>query len=310
MLVRPQDPRTGGGEPLERSAGRMTVRVPDPGGRHGDPWPDRIDERLRGGRPAAVMGHLEQIHARQVRSEEYRVDLLLDVAHQQESPAAHTAIEDHRHVVDPGATVGWVERNAAADRPEHPHRDLVHRQAIAGGDPGSLRSAAARELAQPRGIPWPRPAHSWFEHAVHVIPGEEEGESGHVVLVGVRKDDRVDPPVPGWKPSIQGDQQAVRVGSAVDQQSPAARPLDKDGIALADIEDRDPSGAARSSQRHATDDSRRDDECHGQGASDGAVAVRQPSATRETVRDGRQIAGRHARTAGVRTGRLVGPPYR
>jgi hypothetical protein len=308
VLVRPQDPSTGGGEPLERSAGRVTVRVPDPGGGYGDTWPDRIDERLRGGRPAAVMRHLEQIHARQVRSEEYRVDLLFDVAHQQESPATHPALEYHRHVVDPGATVGWVERNVAADRPEHPHGDLVHRQAIAGGDPGALRSAAARELAQPRGIPWPWPAHPWFEHTVHVIPGEEEGESGHMVLVGVRKDDRVDPPVPGWEASIQGDQEAVRVGSAVDQQPPAARSLDQDGIALADVEDRDPSGAARSSQRHSTDDSRGDDECHGQGAFDGAVAVRRPSSTCEAVRRGCRIAGRRARTAGVRPGRLVGLP--
>jgi hypothetical protein len=60
----------------------MAVRIARAGRRHGDPWPNGVDEWLRGGRFAAVMGDLEQIDVRQPGRQQLRINGLFDVAHQ------------------------------------------------------------------------------------------------------------------------------------------------------------------------------------------------------------------------------------
>jgi len=72
-----------------------------------------------------------------------------------------------------------------------------------------------------------------------VVALEEQGESGDVILVWVRQDQGVDASVPRRDAAVEGDEQAVGVRTAVDQQPTAARALDKDRVALSDIEDRD-----------------------------------------------------------------------
>jgi hypothetical protein len=64
------------------------------------------------------MRHLEEIDARQARSDERRIDVFLDVAHQEEPAWPDLAEQDDRHVVDAGPAVGWVEWDASADRPQ------------------------------------------------------------------------------------------------------------------------------------------------------------------------------------------------
>ena len=73
-------------EPLEGHPGRDARTGSRHPPRRRRPGPHRVDERLGGRGPAAVMGDLEQVDARQARREELRIDLLLDVAHQQEPP--------------------------------------------------------------------------------------------------------------------------------------------------------------------------------------------------------------------------------
>ena len=67
-------------------------------------------------------------------AEQRRVDALLDVAHQQEASRPDLAEQDDRDVVDAGPAVGRLGRDLAADRPQDAQRDLVDRQAIAGGE--------------------------------------------------------------------------------------------------------------------------------------------------------------------------------
>ena len=55
----------------------------------------------------------------------------------------------------------------------------------------------------------------------------------------------VEPPIPRRDPPIELDQEAIGIRPAVDEQSAAARALDQDRVALADIEDRDPGRASR-----------------------------------------------------------------
>ena len=76
-----------------------------------------------------------------------------------------------------------------------------------------------------------------LEDPADAIALEEQGEPGDVVLVRMGQDDRVDPPVPRRDPLVERDEQPVRIRPAVDQQSAAARALDEDRVALADIED-------------------------------------------------------------------------
>jgi hypothetical protein len=211
------------------------------------------------------MGDLEQVHAGQARRHQLRVDRFLDVAHQQEPPVADLALEDDRHVVDGRASIRRLDRDTSRQGPESTHRDLVDNEAIARRDPGPHRSVAISQLAQPCGISGTRAAHPWLEHAIDVVSREQQGEPGHVVLVRVRQDHRVNPAVPRWNASVECDHQAVRIGAPVDQQAATTRTLDQDRVTLADVEDRDPRGPTRPSQRHAANDDDRDDERGGQG---------------------------------------------
>jgi hypothetical protein len=112
----------------------MPVRVPGPSRGDGDGGLHGIDERLRRGRPAAVMSHLEEVDARQALGQERRVDAFLDIAHQQEPAGPDMAEEDDRHVVDTRPAVRRRRRHLTADRPEDPEVDLVHGEAVTGRD--------------------------------------------------------------------------------------------------------------------------------------------------------------------------------
>ena len=118
--IGPEDACPRRGQSIERRSCRVAVRVARPRRGDRDPWPDGIDERLRRGRPAAVVRDLEEVEPRQAVGEERRVDLLLDVPRQQEPVVADGAQHDHRHVVDPRPAVRRHGRHLAADRPQDP----------------------------------------------------------------------------------------------------------------------------------------------------------------------------------------------
>jgi hypothetical protein len=217
----------------------MAVRVPGACRRDGDRWPDRIDECLGRGRPAAVVRDLEQIDVRKALGQQRRVDALLDIAHQQEPARADLSEQHHRDVVDAGAAVRRDCRDLTADRPEHLHGDVVNGEAVTSGQAEPDRGVGSGQFAQPGGVAGAGAAHPRLEDTADVIPLEEQCEAGHVILVGVGQDQRVDPSIPRRDVAVERDEQPVGIGSAVDEQSATARALDEDRVALSDIEDRD-----------------------------------------------------------------------
>ena len=94
-----------------------------------------------------------------------------------------------------------------------------------------------------------------------------------MVLVRVRQDDRVDPPVPRRDPLVEDDEEPVRVGAAVDEEPAAARALDEDRVALPDIEHAHPRDAGRSADDHRAGHDDRDDERQGRRASAGGTTT-------------------------------------
>jgi hypothetical protein len=130
--VGPEDLRAGCRQPIERSLRGMTVRIA--GARRGDPdsWAHGLHERFGRRRLASVVRDLQEVDAGQAVPKQRRVDVLLDVAHQQH-PSIGDGTEQHdRDVVDARAAIGRFRRDLAADRPQHAEVDLVDVQAVAG----------------------------------------------------------------------------------------------------------------------------------------------------------------------------------
>ena len=93
-----------------------------------------------------------------------------------------------------------------------------------------------------------------------MVAREEQRQPGDMVLVRVGQDDRIDAAIPGRDPLVEHDQQAIRVGSTIDQQAATAGALDQDGVALTDIEDRDTRDPGRPCGDDPSGDDDRDDE--------------------------------------------------
>jgi hypothetical protein len=191
------------------------------------------------------MGDLEEVDVRQVILQERWIDALLDVAHEQHTTVTDLAEQHDRHVVDPRAAVGRRRRDLAADRPQDAQADVVDVEAIIGRETQPDRRTRSSQVAQPCRIARSRAAHPRLEHPTDLVALEQQRETGDVVLVRMAEDDGVDPPVPGRDAGVEDDHQAVRIGAAVDEQTASARTLDEDGVALADVEDRDPRDPGR-----------------------------------------------------------------
>ncbi len=64
-----------------------------------------------------MMGDLEQVDPGQAVGEQARIDVLLDIARQQEPAIGDRAQQDYRDVVDRGAGVGRIKRYLPPLRP-------------------------------------------------------------------------------------------------------------------------------------------------------------------------------------------------
>ena len=212
---------------------------------------------------------LEEIQPRQSLGEQARVDVLLDVAREQEPSGPDRPEQHDRYVVDPRPRIGRFQRDLAADGPEHSHRDLVDRQPIPGGDRRPSRGAGLPEAIDPCRVARSGSAHPGLEDARDVIPRQQERQPGDVILVGVRQDDRIEPPVPWRDPSVELDEESVRIRPSIDQQATAARAFDQDRIALADVEHGDAGDSRRPGDRDRAGDGDRDDETAGREAGRG-----------------------------------------
>ncbi len=217
---------------------------------------------------------LEDVDGRQAGRQERWIDVFLDVTGQQETSVADGPEQHDRDVVDPRPTVRGFERDRAADGPAHVEHHVVDGQSVAGGDDPVRRCGPTGQGERPRLVAWPRPPHPGLEHPLDVVPLEEQGQPRDVVLVRVRQDDDVDAPVPRRQPPIELDEQPIRVGPAVDEQSATARALDEDGVTLPDVEDGEPRDAAWSADRDGAEAADGHDEGQGREADRAARAGR------------------------------------
>jgi hypothetical protein len=66
-----------------------------------------------------VVRHLEQVHLLEAACEQLRIDLLLDIAHEQKAVHSHLSGQYNGDVVDRRTTVRWLVRHPIAERPQH-----------------------------------------------------------------------------------------------------------------------------------------------------------------------------------------------
>lgn len=259
-----------------------------------DRGPDGLEERAGRGRARSVVGDLEQVQVRQAPGEKLRVDALLDVAGQEEAPAANLAQEHDRDVVDARAGVARLLGHAVGVRPQHAEADRVERQPIAGRQAAAWRPSLGED-ARPGVVARARSDHARLVDSPDPVSLQQEREPRHVVLVGMREHEDVDPPVPRRQSLAERDEEPPRIRPTVHDHAAAATALDEDPVSLPHVQD----DHARESVRPVRDDERqRDDRTGERGGRQPAAPARLPSAGR-AIRDG----GRTSRGA-------AGPPRR
>jgi hypothetical protein len=260
VAIGPEHVRSTFLEPGERGRRRMAVTVPGSGRRHRDRGTGGVEERVGGRGPAAVVGDLEQVNPRD-RFAQLGIDLLLDVAGQQELAALDRAEQHDRHVVDAGPGVGWLERDLAAARPQDLEADLVDGDPITRREQQAGRSTIAGQFGGPGRIPGSRAAHAGLEDLIDPVSAQQQRETRDMVLVRMRQDDRIEPAIPGRDQAVELNQQPVGVRTAVDQEAAAARALDEDRVALADVEHGDGGRSCGPLDRDGPGHGRRREQC-------------------------------------------------
>ena len=234
-----------------------------------------------------MMGHLEHVDMREPARDEERINSLLRVAREQEPLRAERAEQHDRHVVDPRPRVGRRGRHRGPVRPEHAERDVVERELI----PRRQAPAAQAPVGQrglERRVRGAGAGHPRLEQSPDAVAFDQQREAAHVVLVGVREDDEVDPAVPWRDLRVEGHEEPIGVRTTVHEQPPARRRLDEDRVALANVErdDVDPAVRPRCRRHDRRCDNERED---GRQGPDGAIrAQRTPF---RPVRPGYRGAG-------------------
>ena len=109
-----------------------------------------------------------------------------------------------------------------------------------------------------------------------------------MILVRVGENHEVDPAVPRRDSRVERDEETIGVGPAVDQQAPAFRCLDEDGITLADVEHDHVDATVRTRRRGKHRPAHREREDDGKGAHDSigaqpvTILARRPANRRGT----------------------------
>ncbi len=185
-----------------------------------------------------MVGHLEEVDPGQAAGEQDRIDLLLDIAGEQEALGAECPEQDDRDVVDRRAPVGRFTGHGVAVRPEDLERDRVELKAVAGRQQ-PRRAGLFRETGPKGVVGRAGPDHARLEDPADPVALDQPRQAAGVILVGMAQDQHIDPAVPGRNPGIELKDQAIRIRPTVDEQPSATIAFDQDRITLADVEDRD-----------------------------------------------------------------------
>jgi hypothetical protein len=197
------------------------------------------------------MGDLQEVDRRQPGGHQLGIHVLLEVAHEEEPSRTDRAEQHDRRVVDGLAVVERPGGDRARDGPQDSDGDLVQSQAVARGEPSARRNAVG-QLGHPGRVPRALAGQAGLVHRTDGIAIQEQAEPRDVVLVGMRQDHDVDPPIPGRQPLTERNEQPTRVRPTVDEHPATMPAVDEDGVALPDVEDHDvrhAAGSVRDRQR-------------------------------------------------------------
>ena len=245
--VGPEDARADGSQSIQCLARGVPVGI---AGASADDRDARLEGREEGlGRrgPAAMMGDFEQVEPATIRDtggQQLRIDGFLDVACEQQAACAEVHIQDGRDVVDARTGVGRLERDLPSDRPADVDRGAVQLEVIAGSQPASLEREAIESLVE-GGVAGARAARADLGHRADAVALQEQRQAGDMILVRVGEHHEIESSVPRRQSFIEDDEESIGIGAAVDQHAAAGVPLDQDGIALSDVEDRHPQASIR-----------------------------------------------------------------
>ena len=171
------------------------------------------------------------------RSQQLRVDLLLDVAGEHDPPAAEADVEHDRDVVDASARIGRSERHGPGQRPFHVHPDPVEPQGVTRGEDAALPPELGHAPAI-RGVAGASPDHPRLGDLPDPVAVHHRRHPGDMVLVRVGQNHQLQPPVPRRNALVEKRDEPVGVGASVDQGPTSVWALKEDGVTLADIEHR------------------------------------------------------------------------
>ncbi len=270
-----------------------------------DARPDGVQKGGRRGGSTPVVRHLEEIDAKlrggdRTLREQRRVHVLFGVAHQQEATSAEPHVEDDRDVVDAAPGLGRRLRHGAGPRPECADCDAIEEETAAGGH-ALRRSALPGQLIGERLPARAGAAHPGRHDPGDPVPPQEQGRPAHVVLVGVRQHEQIQPPIPWRDPLIELSQQAVGIGTGVDQDPSAGRSLEQDRVALADIEHGEVEPSVRAARQDHDEGRTGSRDQQGEPVEDAGMGVCRSSAARGS-RTGGSRRGRRCGTGGSRSG--------
>jgi hypothetical protein len=200
-----------------------------------------------------VVGDLEHVHHREPALDEDRVDVFLDITGKQKPPTLEFTEKDERSVVClPVVCRRGVEVAGALPavvRPQDLECRVVKLDRLARRD-----ALGQKPLCGERGLPRPicggicRPAR--LEGPADLVALDHGHESGHVVVVRMGQQDRVDPPIPRGNVPVELRGEEVRVWTAIDKDAASEVTLEEDGVALANVQDDDVDAAVGSRSDH------------------------------------------------------------
>ena len=186
-----------------------------------------------------MMADLQEVDLRQEATfEQQGLDRCFGVARQQSREAA---VADHHHdraVVD----VAFRERGGCVglrgiqdlDRGRRIEEEPLARPCLQDTRRG-LQCGIGHEMVV-SGVLEPD---ACMEQRSDPEAGQHVDQAGNVVLMGMAQHQQVDPAREERQPGAEATQRQLRVRAAVDEHDGAARRLDQDRVALADVERRD-----------------------------------------------------------------------
>ena len=220
-----------------------------------------------------MVAGLEEVDRRKAAGDQQLLHVRLRVAGEEKAPALERPQQHDRRVVHRRS------RRRSPRRGRGPRRARARRRRSRRGRSGRPSTSRpdvaprAARTASERLVAGAAPGHPGLDDPSHAVALEDERQARNVVLVRVREHDQVDAAVPGRHAGVEGNEQAVGIGAAVDEHPAPGRTGDEDRVALADVEHHD-VGAAVGARRSGHDQDR--DREHGEEAGPAQESRRPP----------------------------------